>query len=59
MARNRKNGSAAIGFGTVLKAFLLCVVIGGSGVGYVWQKEQINCLSQQIDKRGARLAELL
>jgi uncharacterized protein HemX len=59
MARNRKNGSSAIRLGPVLKALLLCLVIGGSGVGYVWQKEQINCLSQQIDKRGARLTELL
>jgi hypothetical protein len=58
MARNRKNGSAGIGFGPVLKALVLCLLIAGAGVGYVWQKEQIDCLSRQIGERGARLARL-
>jgi|SRR5579872_1603162 len=58
MARNRKNQSAAIRFGPALKALLLCLVIGGSGVGYVWQKNQIDELGHQIKKREARLAEL-
>ena len=58
MARNRKNQSAAIRFGPALKAFLLCLVICGSGVGYVWQKNQIYELGQQIKKRELRLAEL-
>ena len=58
MARNRKNQSAAIRFGPALKASLLCLLIGGSGVGYVWQKNQIGDLSRQITKREARLAEL-
>jgi hypothetical protein len=51
MARNRKYHSAAIRFGPVLKAFLLCLLIGGSGVGYVWQKDQIYLLARQIKKR--------
>ena len=58
MARNRKNQSAAIRFGPALKAVLLCLVICGSGVGYVWQKNQIYELGQQIQKRELRLAEL-
>jgi len=58
MARNRKYQSAAIRFGPVLKAFLLCLLIGGSGVGYVWQKDQIYQLGRQIKKRELRLAEL-
>ena len=58
MARNRKYQSAAIRFGPALKAFLLCLLIGGSGVGYVWQKDQIDQLGQQIKKREMRLAEL-
>ena len=58
MARNRKYQSAAIRFGPALKAFLLCLLIGGSGVGYVWQKDQIYELGQQIKKRELRLAEL-
>jgi uncharacterized protein HemX len=58
MARNRKNGSAEIRFGPVLKALLLCLLIAGAGVGYVWQKEQIEGLSRQIDERGVRLRKL-
>ena len=58
MARNRKNQSAAIRFGPALKAILLCLIIGGSGVGYVWQKNQIDELGQQIKKRELRLSEL-
>ena len=58
MARNRKHQSAAIRYGPTLKALLLCLLIGGSGVGYVWQKDQIYKLGQQIKKREVRLREL-
>lgn len=58
MARNRKHQSAAIRFGPALKAFLLCLLIGGSGVGYVWQKNQIYDLGQQIRKREMHLKDL-
>ena len=46
MARNRKYQTAANRFGPALKAFLLCLLIGGSGVGRVWQKDQISRLGQ-------------
>jgi len=55
MARNRKYQSAAIRFGPALKAFLLCLLIGGSGVGYVWQKDQISQLGKQITRRERQL----
>jgi hypothetical protein len=58
MARNRKHQSAAIRFGPAVKAFLLCLLIGGSGVGYVWQKNQIYELGQQIRKREMHLKDL-
>jgi cell division protein FtsB len=58
MAKNRKYQSAAIRFGPAIKAFLLCALIGGSGVGYVWQKSQIDQLGRQILKCEKRLAEL-
>ncbi len=58
MARNRKHQSAAVRFGPALKAFMLCAFIGGSGVGYVWQKSQIDELGRQIKQREVRLAEL-
>src|SRR6266446_2782985 len=58
MARNRKYQSAAIRFGPALKALGLCLLIGGSGIGYVWQKNQIYQLGQQIKKREQRLAGL-
>jgi hypothetical protein len=58
MARNRKSQSAAIRFGPALKAFLLCVLLGGSGVGYVWQKEQIAKLGHQIKNKELQLHSL-
>ena len=58
MSRNRKNGSSAIRLCPVIETLLLCLVTAGAGVGYVWQKEQIDSLSRQIDERGVRLARL-
>jgi len=58
MARNRRSESAAIRFGPAVKAFVLCLLIGGSGVGYVWQKEQLARLGQQIKLRETRLTAL-
>jgi cell division protein FtsL len=58
MAKNRKSQSAALRFGPAVKALLLCLFIGGSGVGYVWQKSQITQLGQQIKQRETKLAEL-
>src|ERR1041385_578542 len=47
MSRNRKNQTAAVRFGPALKALSLCLFIGGSGLGYVWQKDQINILAER------------
>jgi hypothetical protein len=58
VARNRKYQSAVIRFGPAIKALLLCLLIGGAGVGYVWQKSQIDELGRQIWKREMRLKEL-
>ena len=58
MARNRKNQSAAIRFGPPIKALLLCLLIGGFGIGYVWQKEQINRLGRQQKERENLLNKL-
>ena len=58
MARNRKSQSAAVRFAPALKAFMLCLFIGGSGVGYVWYKSQVDVLGRQNLEREARLAEL-
>ena len=58
MAKNRKHQSAAVRFGPALKAFVFCVIIGGSAVGYVWQKSQISELSRQIGQREQRVVEL-
>jgi hypothetical protein len=58
MARNRKAQSAAIRFGPAVKAFLLCLLIGGSGVGFVWQKDQVARLGKQIGEREKKLKGL-
>jgi hypothetical protein len=58
MARNRKNESVVLRFGPALKAFGLCVLIGGAAVGYVWQKSQIDQLGRQIREREIKLTEI-
>jgi hypothetical protein len=58
MAKNRKNQAAAIRFAPALKASFLCLLIGGSAVGYVWQKNEIYRLGQQRIQREARLKQL-
>lgn len=58
MAKNRKNQSAAIRFGPAIKAFLLCALIGGAGVGFVWQKGRIGELGRQISRHEKRVIEL-
>jgi cell division protein FtsL len=57
MAGNQKRQSAAIRFGPALKALLLCMMIAGSAIGYVWQKNEIYRLSQQIRQRELRLKQ--
>ena len=54
MARNRKNQPAAVRLGPALKVLLLCAFIVVCGVGYVWQKNQLNDLSRRqaaLEKR--------
>ena len=58
MAGNRKNQSAAIRFGPALKALFLCMLIAGSAIGYVWQKNEIYRLSQQIRQGEIRLKQM-
>ena len=57
MSKNRKNQAAAIRFGPALKASFLCLLVGGSALGYVWQKNEINRLGQQILEREKRLMQ--
>ncbi len=58
MARNRKYQSAAVRFVPVLKAFLLCGLLCGAAVGYVWQKNQIYELGNQCHARETTLGRL-
>ncbi len=58
MAKNKKNQSAAVRFGPALKAFVLCALIGGSGIGYVWQKTKLDELYREIKKREVSLGQL-
>jgi len=51
MARNRKSQSAELRFGPALKALLICFFIGGAGIGYVYQKNLLNKLGQEIKNR--------
>ena len=58
MGRNRKHQSGAVWFMPALKAFLLCLLLGGTAVGYVLQKNKIYELGLQITAREKHLADL-
>jgi cell division protein FtsB len=58
MAGNRKNQAAAVHFSTVLKVVLLCTLIGGSAIGYVWQKNEISRLGKQIVAKEKAIEQL-
>jgi hypothetical protein len=58
MAKNRKNQAAAIRFGPALKASFLCLLLAGAALGYVWQKNEINRLGQQIRQSESKLKQL-
>ncbi|HEV2691307.1 MAG TPA: hypothetical protein VG347_00265 [Verrucomicrobiae bacterium] len=59
MSKNRKNQAAAIRFGPALKASFLCLLIAGSAIGYVWQKNEIKHLGRQITEREKQRDQLL
>ena len=44
--------------GLWIRAALLCLVLGGTAMGYVWQKSQIHQLGTEVRKKEVRL-ELL
>ncbi len=58
MAKNRKSQSFTERFGPAINAFVLCLLIGGAGVGYVWQKNQVHQLGREIKEREMRLDNL-
>ncbi len=58
MGQNRKNQSGAVRFIGALKAIMLCMLIGGSAVGFVLQKNKLLDLSRQIAQREAYLDKL-
>ncbi len=58
MARNRKSEAASIRFGTALKTLLLCGLVTGAGLGYVWLQEQIQVLSKRLATKELEWEEL-
>lgn len=58
MASNRRHQSGAVRFVPALKTILLCMLIGGSAVGYVLQKNKLHELARQFAKKEAALEKL-
>jgi len=54
MKRNRKRESLRLG--TVTKSLVVCVCVAISGLGYVWQKNAIYRLGDEIKKRETALS---
>lgn len=55
---NRKKRANNVRFGPALKAVFICLITCSLGLGYVWQKQQINTLGQQIKERELVLEKL-
>ena len=54
MKRNRKR--EPLRFGTVTKSLVVCICVAASGLGYVWQKNAIYRLGDEIKRREAALS---
>ena len=55
---NRKKNGSNVRFGPALKAVLICLITCSLGLGYVWQKQQINTLGGRIKENEIKLEEL-
>ena len=55
---NRKRKKLSVRFGPALKAVLICLVTCSLGLGYVWQKKQINDLGAQIKENENKMEDL-
>ena len=55
---NRKKRANNVRFGPALKAVFICLITCSLGLGYVWQKQQINTLGHQIKERELVLEKL-
>ena len=55
MPRNRKKQNHQIGIGSWIRAVLFCLLLGGTAMGYVWQKSQIHKLGSEVRKKEVRL----
>ncbi len=58
MPKSHDSQSGVIRFAPALKAALMCVVITGSAVGYVWQKGEIDQLGQDKHRCEVLLTQL-
>ena len=58
MSRNRKKYDSPLIVGAWIRAVLLCLLLGGTAMGYVWQKSQIHQIGTEVRKKEMRL-ELL
>lgn len=58
MARNRKKHAAITRLIPAIKLLMFCLLIGGSGIGFVWQKQQIHALGREIKEHETELEEL-
>ena len=54
-SRNRRRGEVSLSVGSWIKAVTLCLLLGGTAMGYVWQKSQIHQLGTAVRKKEVRL----
>jgi hypothetical protein len=55
--KNRRDSISGVPYGTLLKVFVFCALVGGAGVGYVWQQQQVYELGKETVLAERRLAD--
>lgn len=56
--RKKKSEVSAVRLSGVVKILSICVLLASAGMGYVWQKQQIYRLGQEMKQRETTLEEL-
>ena len=58
MAKNRKSQGGEFRAGPVVRAALLCIFLGGSAIGYVWQTQQVAKLGVERRQKETALTRI-
>jgi hypothetical protein len=55
--KSRNATGSGVRLDSLLKVFIFCSLVGGAGVGYVWQQQQVHALGKELVLCERRLDE--